>query len=218
MQDELDPKTNEEGLTRRAVSRREFLKYAGIAGGAVVVGGGLGGLIAACGEEETTTTAAAETTTTAGGATTTTAAGATTTVTAGPEPPARTRSVIGAARPITGANAPRLRQATWAPPTSCGSRTVNAAGGIKVAGKKLPIEMTVYDDQSDLDQSMRLLTKLMRRGQGRLRLRAVQHRVPVRGGRRGERAQLHPDELRGRRHDARGGDGQGHPLPYSSRC
>jgi branched-chain amino acid transport system substrate-binding protein len=38
---------------------------------------------------------------------------------------------------------------------------VNAAGGLKVAGKPLPIEMTVYDDQSDLDTSMRLLTKLM---------------------------------------------------------
>ena len=30
-----------------------------------------------------------------------------------------------------------------------------------MAGKKLPIEMIVYDDQSDMDQSMRLLTKLM---------------------------------------------------------
>ncbi len=38
---------------------------------------------------------------------------------------------------------------------------INAAGGLDVAGKKLPIEMTVYDDQSDLDTSMRLLTKLM---------------------------------------------------------
>ncbi len=54
---------------------------------------------------------------------------------------------------------------------------VNAAGGIYVAGKKLPVEMKIYDDQSDLDTSMRLLTKLMEAGQGRLHLRAVQHRV-----------------------------------------
>ncbi len=61
----------------RTVSRREFLKIAGIAGATVGVGAGLGGLLAACGEEEetTTTTAAA-----AGGeSTTTTAAGGTTT-------------------------------------------------------------------------------------------------------------------------------------------
>ena len=40
---------------------------------------------------------------------------------------------------------------------------VNKAGGIYVAeyGKKMPVEMKVYDDQSDLDTSMRLMTKLM---------------------------------------------------------
>ncbi len=72
-------------LTGKTVSRREFLKIAGVAGAAVGMGAGLGGLLAACGgEEETTTTAGA--TTTAGGATTTTAAAeTTTTVAAGAE-------------------------------------------------------------------------------------------------------------------------------------
>ena len=42
----------------RGVSRREFLKIAGIAGAAVGMGAGMGGLLAACGEEEETTTTA----------------------------------------------------------------------------------------------------------------------------------------------------------------
>ena len=78
--------TKEEGFAKKPVSRREFLKYAGVAGGVVAVGGGLGGLIAACGDETTTTTAGATattagaTTTTAGATTTTAAAETTTTV------------------------------------------------------------------------------------------------------------------------------------------
>lgn len=66
-----------EGEVMESVSRREFLKIAGVAGATIGLGAGLGGLVAACGEEEatTTTTTAAATTTTAAGATTTTAAG-----------------------------------------------------------------------------------------------------------------------------------------------
>lgn len=54
------------------VSRRQFLKWAGVTGTAV----GLGGVLAGCGGDETTTTTAAGATTTAG-ETTTTAAGTT---------------------------------------------------------------------------------------------------------------------------------------------
>lgn len=70
---------DQDDLVDKTVSRREFLKIAGIAGATIGVGAGLGGLLAACGEEETTTTAGATTTagvTTTGGATTTTGAGA----------------------------------------------------------------------------------------------------------------------------------------------
>jgi len=75
--DDMDEKTDV--ATGGPVSRREFLKIAGIAGAAVSLGAGLGGLMAACGEaEEATTTTAAATTTTAA-ATTTTAAVTTTT-------------------------------------------------------------------------------------------------------------------------------------------
>ena len=63
----------------KAVSRREFLKLAGITGAVVSLGGGLGALLAACGGETTTTTVAGATTT---AGVTTTAAGATTTTAA----------------------------------------------------------------------------------------------------------------------------------------
>ena len=42
----------EKDVSVGAVSRREFLKIAGVAGAAVGLGAGLGGLVAACGEEE----------------------------------------------------------------------------------------------------------------------------------------------------------------------
>ena len=156
-QDEEPRETTEEGLVeRRELSRREFLKYAGIAGAVVGVGGGLGGLLSACGGEETTTTAGGATTT-AGGVTTT-VGGVTTT--AGPEPPAVDKVVIGAARPISGINA-FFEQAHFGPAYKLWVEDVNAAGGLNVAGKKLPIELKVYDDQSDLDTSLRLMAKLM---------------------------------------------------------
>ena len=64
------------------VSRREFLKVAGVAGASIGVMGGLGGIVAACGGTATTTTAAAATTTTAAAATTTTGVAASTTTAA----------------------------------------------------------------------------------------------------------------------------------------
>ncbi len=73
--DELSPL---EALSDKKVSRRQFLKIAGIAGATVGVGAGLGGLLAACGGTEETTTTGGGATTTAGGVTTT-VGGATTT-------------------------------------------------------------------------------------------------------------------------------------------
>ena len=85
----------------RDLSRRDFLKIAGIAGAAVTTAGGLGGVLAACGEEETTTTTAAATSTTAAASTTTTAPASTTTVSSGPE--AGRAIKIGLVTPQTGA-------------------------------------------------------------------------------------------------------------------
>jgi len=83
-------------LEGRSVSRREFLKIAGVAGATLSLGAGLGGLAAACGEETTTTTAAPGTTTTAVPGTTTTAAQTSTTKAAG-------RDIkVGLVSPLTG--------------------------------------------------------------------------------------------------------------------
>ncbi|MFH0915643.1 MAG: ABC transporter substrate-binding protein [bacterium] len=92
-----DVESHESLLDQKSVSRREFLKIAGVAGAAVGVGAGLGGLVAACGEETTTTTAGGTATT--AGATTTTA-GATTTVTAAPEMGREIK--VGVVSPLTG--------------------------------------------------------------------------------------------------------------------
>ena len=80
MMDKPEERSRQENETPAcgSVSRREFLKMAGIAGATIGVGAGLGGLLAACGGDEETTTTAGETTTTMG-ETTTTAGGATTT-------------------------------------------------------------------------------------------------------------------------------------------
>ena len=88
----------------RRVSRREFLKIAGIGGATVAVGAGLGGLVAACGGGTTTTTTAAPTTSTtsAGSTTSSTAARSTTTASA-----AAGRDIkIGLVNALTGSLAP----------------------------------------------------------------------------------------------------------------
>lgn len=81
-------------LDGRSLSRRDFLKMAGVAGAAVGLGGGLGVAAAACGEAEETTT------TTVAPATTTTTAGATTTVSSGPE--TGRDIILGLVSPTTG--------------------------------------------------------------------------------------------------------------------
>jgi len=52
------------------VSRRQFLKVAGIAGATLATGGGLGGLISACADEDTTTSSTSGIATSAGGTST----------------------------------------------------------------------------------------------------------------------------------------------------
>ena len=129
----------------KPVSRREFLKVAGIAGATIGVGAGLGGLLAACGEEEeTTTTAAAATTTTAAGATTTSmAAETTTTVAAGAEMGREIK--IGAVSPITGSLASFGGPDKWIV-----SYVLKAVGDGVVCGdgKLHPLSIIQLDSQS----------------------------------------------------------------------
>jgi branched-chain amino acid transport system substrate-binding protein len=134
------------GLDGRPVSRRDFLKIAGLAGATIGVGAGLGGLLAACGEEETTTTTAAAATTTTAGMETTTTAGmeTTTSVAAGAE--AGRPIKIGAVSPITGTYA-----SFGAPDKWIVSYVLAATADGVVCGDGLnhPIEITQLDTQSN---------------------------------------------------------------------
>ena len=144
---ENDNHTHDEeptSVTKKTVSRREFLELAGVAGAAVGLGAGLGGLVAACGGGETTTTTAGAGTTTTAGATSTTAAASTTTVSAGP---AAGREVkIGYVTPITGPIA-----AFGMADKFCIDQWSAAIGDGLVLGDgmKHPIKFEVLDSQSD---------------------------------------------------------------------
>ncbi len=99
-----DPAAGQVGLSEgKRVSRREFLKLAGVAGAAVGLGAGLGGALVACGGT-TTTTAATTAATTASSVATTASSEATTsssaTVTTAAEVGREVK--IGWVEPVTG--------------------------------------------------------------------------------------------------------------------
>jgi branched-chain amino acid transport system substrate-binding protein len=124
----------------RTVSRREFLKIAGVAGATIGVGAGMGGLLAACGGDEETTT----TTTAAPGTTTTAAPGTTTTTAAGVEMGREIK--IGFVTPLTGA-----LSLFGVPDKYCVDRAVEAIGDGVIAGDGLkhPVQILTRDSQSD---------------------------------------------------------------------
>jgi ABC-type branched-subunit amino acid transport system substrate-binding protein len=160
-----EPKeTTDEGSGTKVFSRRDFLKYAGLAGGAIAVAGGLGGLIAACGDSTTTTTAAAATTTTEGGTATTAAAAsglkwrnttnafaeATAALTAPDDP-----YVIGVATDLTGAISfigTDMRDAILLMVD-----TINARGGVNGH----PLKTIVQDTATDATKTNAALVKLI---------------------------------------------------------
>ncbi|MCL5735688.1 MAG: ABC transporter substrate-binding protein [Actinobacteria bacterium] len=130
----------------KSISRREFLKLAGIAGATAGLAGGLGGLVAACGAEETTTTTTAALATTTSGAagTTTSVEGSTTTVSAAVETGREIK--IGVDMPITGMFAVLAAADEW------GKNLVEATfkdGLVCGDGKNHPISILLRDAQSD---------------------------------------------------------------------
>lgn len=132
----------------RAVSRRDFLKIAGVAGATVGMGGVLGPVLAGCGEEETTTTAAPTTTagptTTGAAATTTSSAPASTETTAGAE---QGRPVkVGVVAPFTGIFAAFASSLNWAMDRWKEALVDGVTAG---DGKVHPIEILPRDTQSD---------------------------------------------------------------------
>ena len=115
----------------RAVSRREFLRIAGIAGATIGVAGGLGGFVAACGEAEETTTSA----------------GASTTVSAAAETGREIK--IGAVVPKTGPLSVFAGPYDWVEQ----QWTKAIAGGVVCGdGKNHPIKILTQDTQSATDR------------------------------------------------------------------
>ncbi|MBN1461753.1 MAG: ABC transporter substrate-binding protein [Armatimonadetes bacterium] len=144
---------NVEVVNNKQVSRREFLRIAGLAGAAIGVGTGFGGLLSACGEEETTTTTGAPGTT--GGATTT-AGVTTTTAAAGPEQGRVLK--FGVCTPQTGNMAVAAVADDW--------WTAHAAEAVKdgvICGdKKLHhIEIVRRDNQSDANRASQVTSDLI---------------------------------------------------------
>ncbi len=74
--------------------------------------------------------------------------------------PEKDKIVIGAARPVSGPLA-QIGDFAMGPIMTMWSEEVNAAGGLDVAGKKMPVELKIYDDTSDLGTSIRLIEKLI---------------------------------------------------------
>lgn len=122
-------------------------------------------LFAACGEDEATTTTAA---TAPGGSTDTTSGPTDTTATETTETPTDTTLggkdtvVWGAARSISGGQS-IFEETAMGPIYKMYVDDINAAGGLEVAeyGKKMPIELKIYDDQSSIDTCTRLYEKLI---------------------------------------------------------
>lgn len=150
-----------DSLTSKTVSRRDFLKMAGIAGAAVGMSAGLGGLLAACGgddEPETSTTAAPTETTAGGGETTTTAAAETTTTAeAGPEMAGELK--LGYVIPLTGAMAAFGVAGNWQ--TDWFNKNVWKDGLVCGDGKKYKITCLVRDSQSDSNRSAQVASDLI---------------------------------------------------------
>jgi branched-chain amino acid transport system substrate-binding protein len=145
----------------KAVSRRQFLKIAGVAGATIGVAGGLGGLVAACGGTEETTTTAGATTTTAGattttGGATTTTGGASTTVSTTAE--AGRALKIGIVSPKTGNFSVFAISDDW---WIARTNKILADGIVTGDGKLRKVELLVEDSQSDSNRASQVAGDLV---------------------------------------------------------
>jgi branched-chain amino acid transport system substrate-binding protein len=141
----------------KSVSRRDFLKLAGIAGATVGVGAGLGGLLAACGGTEDTTTTSGATTTAGGGATTSAADGTTTSAAAGVEEGDEVKA--GYVIPITGNMAAFGVAASWH--IDYFNKNVWKDGLVMGDGKKHKFTVIVQDMQSDSNRASQVAQDLI---------------------------------------------------------
>jgi len=127
-------------MDTKGLTRREFLRDAALAGAGLVA--------AACGPSPTPVAAPTEAPTLA--------------PTPTPAPPAKDKIVVGMARPLSGPLAV-IGDSAFKPVYETWVEEVNADGGIHVEeyGKKLPIELVIYDDKSDVGTMTRLTEKLI---------------------------------------------------------
>jgi branched-chain amino acid transport system substrate-binding protein len=150
----------------KTVSRREFLKLAGVAGATVAAGGGIASLVAACGGAATTTTtgaapsttAATTATTGASPSTTATTAAAQTTTTASAGAQAGRDIKIGLVAPSTGALASFATPDGWW--TQHALKAV--ADGVVCGDKQLhKFQIVVRDSQSDTNRASQVAGDLV---------------------------------------------------------
>ncbi len=139
------------------ISRRDFLKIAGVAGASIGVAGGLGGILAACGgTEETTSTTAAATSTTAG--VTTTAVGGETTTSASAGVETGRGLKVGWVTMTTGAFAGLSEPDDFLLDLY---KTTIGDGLVCGDGKKHPVSWVVKDSQSDTNRAAEVTGELI---------------------------------------------------------
>lgn len=138
-------------MEEKFVSRRDFLKIAGVAGATIGLGAGLGGAVAACGGTAQTTTSAtvqATTSSTVASTTTSSVAESTTTVSAGPE--AGRDILLGLVSPSTGPLALFAKADDWWVDFAMKAVPDGIIGG---DGKKHMIQIKRADSQSDTNRA-----------------------------------------------------------------
>ncbi len=113
-----------------------------------------------CGKTSTappsTTTVTQTTTQTTTQTSTTTATSSTSTTTT----TAKTKIVIGMPSELTGPLA-QIRASAFQPVLDAWLKSVNDNGGLLIGGKRLPVEMLIYDDKSDPNTATQLMEKLI---------------------------------------------------------
>lgn len=160
----FDPTNLEGGLpVDKSVSRREFLKIAGVAGAAIGAGGALGGLVAACGGETTTTSTAASGTTAGVSSTATSEATASTAgeTTTSASTSAETGDEVkaGYVIPVTGNMAAFGDAGSWL--VDYFNKNVWKDGMVMGDGKKHKFTVIVKDMQSDSNRAAQVAGDLI---------------------------------------------------------
>ena len=143
---------------KAAISRREFLRLAGLAGATVVFGGALGGTLAACGQVGATATTTSGPATTAASGINTTTAGVTTTGSG-----ASTTAVSAAGKIKIG------MISDFSVPQLVNNQRVfealvdgaNSRGGWDVGGSKYTLELTTLDGKSGAATSRSAVERLI---------------------------------------------------------